>query len=340
MSENLSKHTSLRVGGPAANFVKVSNESEIIAALEAAGDQPVLILGSGSNVLISDTGFPGTVIQITTDSADKLKAEVDACSGATLSISAGEDWDQFVKTTIDRGWAGLETLSGIPGTVGAAPIQNIGAYGHEVSEFITRVRTYDRQNKSLKTFTNDECKFTYRDSIFKQQPGRYVVLEVQFNLRKGEMTAPITYEELARELGISVGDKADVIKTREAVLKIRARKGMLLNESDCDTFSAGSFFTNPIVAESEIPEGAPKYPQGNGTFKTSAAWLIEHSGIEKGMRLNGAAISSKHVLAITNADGAKAEDIAALAIQVRDTVKMKFGIELVPEVNLVGLSLD
>ena len=236
MSENLSKHTSLRVGGPAANFVKASNESEIIAALEAAGDQPVLILGSGSNVLISDTGFPGTVIQITTDSADKLKAEVDACSGATLSISAGEDWDQFVKTTIDRGWAGLETLSGIPGTVGAAPIQNIGAYGHEVSEFITRVRTYDRQNKSLKTFTNDECKFTYRDSIFKQQPGRYVVLEVQFNLRKGEMTAPITYEELVRELGISVGDKADVIKTREAVLKIRARKGMLLNESVCDTF--------------------------------------------------------------------------------------------------------
>ena len=303
-------------------------------------DHQILILGGGTNVLISDTGFPGTVIQITSDSADKLKAEVDACSGATLSISAGEDWDQFVKTTIDRGWAGLETLSGIPGTVGAAPIQNIGAYGHEVSEFITRVRTYDRQNKAIKTFTNDECQFTYRDSIFKKNPGKYVVLEVQFNLRRGEMTAPITYEELAKELGISIGEKADVIKTREAVLKIRARKGMLLNDQDCDTYSAGSFFTNPIVAEHQIPEGAPKYPQGNGTFKTSAAWLIEHSGIEKGMRLNGAAISKKHILAITNADGAKAEDIAALAIQVRDAVKMKFGIELVPEVNLVGLSLN
>ena len=340
MSEILSKHTSLRVGGPANKLVKVSTEQEIIAALEEAADQPVLIIGSGSNLLISDTGFPGTVILIGSNPEKGVTAEVDACSGATLSISAGEDWDQFVKTTIDRGWAGLETLSGIPGTVGAAPIQNIGAYGHEVSEFITRVRTYDRQNKAIKTFTNDECQFTYRDSIFKKNPGKYVVLEVQFNLRRGEMTAPITYEELAKELGISIGEKADVIKTREAVLKIRSRKGMLLNDQDCDTYSAGSFFTNPIVAEHQIPEGAPKYPQGNGTFKTSAAWLIEHSGIEKGMRLNGAAISKKHVLAITNADGAKAEDIAALAIQVRDAVKMKFGIELVPEVNLVGLSLN
>ena len=153
------------------------------------------------------------------------------------------------------------------------------------------------------------------------------------------MTTPIQYEELAKELGISVGEKADVIKTREAVLKIRARKGMLLNESDPDTFSAGSFFTNPIVAEHQIPDGAPKYPQENGTFKTSAAWLIEHSGIKKGQRLNGAGISNKHVLALTNADNAKAADIAALAMQVRDAVRLQFGIELKPEVNLVGLSL-
>jgi UDP-N-acetylmuramate dehydrogenase len=202
-----------------------------------------------------------------------------------------------------------------------------------------RVRTYDRQSKTIKTFTNDECQFTYRNSIFKQNPGRYVVLEVQFNLRRGEMSSPITYEELAKELGIALDERADVFKVREAVLKIRARKGMLLNNNDPDTYSAGSFFTNPIVAENLIPAGAPKFAQGDGTFKTSAAWLIEHSGIEKGQRLNGAAISSKHVLAITNADGAKAADIAALAIQVRDAVKMKFGIELVPEVNLVGLSL-
>ena len=334
--ENLSNHTTLRVGGPANNFVRVSTEEEIITAIESAGDQPILILGSGSNVLISDTGFPGTVIQIANN---KVTAEVDACSGATLNIGAGENWDDFVKTTIDRGWAGLETLSGIPGTVGAAPIQNIGAYGHEVSEFVMRVRTYDRQAKALKTFTNQECEFSYRDSVFKKNPGRYVVIEVQFNLRRGEMSSPITYAELAAELGIAVGEKADVIKTREAVLKIRGRKGMLLNDSDKDTFSAGSFFTNPIVSENLIPEGAPKYPQADGTFKTSAAWLIEQSGICKGQSFNGAAISGKHVLAITNADNAKASDIAALAMQVRDAVKLKFGIELVPEVNLVGLTL-
>lgn len=336
MKEDLSNHTTLRAGGPAENFVTVSSEAEIIAAIESAGDQPVLILGSGSNVLISDTGFPGTVIKIANK---QVSAEVDACSGATLNIGAGEDWDNLVKTTLDRGWAGLETLSGIPGTVGAAPIQNIGAYGHEISEFIMRVRTYDRQAKAIKTFTNDECQFTYRNSIFKQNPGRYVVIEVQFNLRRGEMSSPITYEELAKELGIALEERADVFKVREAVLKIRGRKGMLLNSNDPDTHSAGSFFTNPIVAENLIPAGAPKFAQGDGTFKTSAAWLIEHSGIEKGQRLNGAAISSKHVLAITNSDNAKAADIAALAIQVRDAVKMKFGIELVPEVNLIGLSL-
>lgn len=202
-----------------------------------------------------------------------------------------------------------------------------------------RVRTFDRQSKAIKTFTNDECQFTYRNSLFKKQPGRFVILEVQFNLRRGEMSDPITYEELAKELGIAVGQKSEVTKVREAVLRIRARKGMLLDEKDRDTYSAGSFFTNPIVAENLIPEGAPKYPQGDGNFKTSAAWLIQNSGIERGQRLNGAAISSKHVLAITNADGAKAADIAALAIQIRDAVKMKFGIELTPEVNLVGLSL-
>lgn len=335
--ELLSNYTSFKVGGPANNFVRAANESEIIAAIESAGDQPILILGSGSNVLISDTGFPGTVIQIANN---QVTSEVDACSGATLNIGAGENWDDFVKTTIDRGWAGLETLSGIPGTVGAAPIQNIGAYGHEVSEFVMRVRTYDREAKALKTFTNQECQFTYRNSTFKKNPGRYVVLEVQFNLRRGEMTTPITYAELATELGIQVGEKADVVKTREAVLKIRARKGMLLDNTDKDTFSAGSFFTNPIVPENLIPEGAPKFAQGDGTFKTSAAWLIEQSGICKGQKLNGAAISSKHVLAITNSGDAKAADIAALAMEVKDAVKMKFGIELIPEVNLVGISLN
>lgn len=335
----LSKYTSLRVGGPAKSIVNVSTEAEIIAAIEAAGDSPVLIIGGGSNVLISDSGFEGTVIHIANNQAE---SEVDACSGATLTIGAGEDWDRFVATTISRGFAGLETLSGIPGTVGAAPIQNIGAYGHEVSEFITRVRTYDRQAKAIKTFTNTECEFEYRSSHFKKHPGRYIVLSVQFQIRTGEISTPITYAELAKKLGIEVGEKAPVIDTRKAVLELRASKGMLLNPEDKDSWSAGSFFTNPIVSTeiaSALPEGAPKWPTSDGRVKTSAAWLIENSGIDKGQSHGGARISTKHVLALTNSGSATAEEIAQLARKVRASVQEKFGITLEPEVNLVGITL-
>ena len=335
----LHKYTSLRVGGPAKSIVSVSTEAEIIAAIEAAGDSPLLIIGGGSNVLISDSGFEGTVIHIANNQAE---SEVDACSGATLTIGAGEDWDQFVATTISRGFAGLETLSGIPGTVGAAPIQNIGAYGHEVSEFITRVRTYDRQAKAIKTFTNAECEFEYRSSHFKKHPGRYIVLSVQFQIRTGEISTPITYAELAKKLGIAVGEKAPVIDTRNAVMELRASKGMLLNPSDQDSWSAGSFFTNPIVSTeiaSALPEGAPKWPTADGRVKTSAAWLIENSGIDKGQSHGGARISTKHVLALTNSGNATAEELIQLAREVRASVQEKFGITLEPEVNLVGLAL-
>ena len=335
----LDKYTSLRVGGPAKSIVNVSTEAEIIAAIEAAGDSPVLVIGGGSNVLISDNGFEGTVIHIANNQAE---SEVDACSGATLTIGAGEDWDQFVATTISRGFAGLETLSGIPGTVGAAPIQNIGAYGHEVSEFITRVRTYDRQVKAIKTFTNAECEFEYRNSHFKKHPGRYIVLSVQFQIRTGEISTPITYAELAKKLGIEVGEKAPVVDTRKAVMELRAAKGMLLNPNDKDSWSAGSFFTNPIVSTeiaSALPEGAPKWPTSDGRVKTSAAWLIEHSGIDKGQSHGGAAVSTKHVLALTNTGNATAEEIAQLAREVRASVQAKFGITLEPEVNLVGITL-
>jgi len=336
----LSDYTSLRVGGPAKNFIEVSSEKEIIAAIEGAGDSPILIMGGGTNMLVSDEGFAGTVIRI---SNNKIEAEVDACSGATLTIGAGENWDDFVKTSVARGFAGLETLSGIPGTVGAAPIQNIGAYGHEVSEFITRVRTYDRQSKSLKTFTNQECDFSYRNSHFKTHPGRYVVLDVAFQLRIGEMTTPITYSELASALGVAVGDKAPVQACREKVLELRSRKGMLLSESDHDSWSAGSFFTNPIVSAeiaAQLPADAPRWPQLDGRVKTSAAWLIEHSGISKGQSIGGARISTKHVLALTNSGGAKASEIAALAKLAQEKVLATFNIALDPEVNLVGLNLQ
>ena len=336
---DLNQYTSLRVGGPAKNFVSVATEDEIIAAIEAAGDAPILILGGGSNVLVSDQGFDGTVIHIANNQA---QSEVDACSGATLTIGAGENWDEFVAATIARGFAGLETLSGIPGTVGAAPIQNIGAYGHEVAEFITRVRTYDRVAKAVKTFTNSECEFEYRNSIFKRTPGRYIVLSVQFQIRRGEISTPITYAELAQKLGIEVGQKAPVVDVRDAVLELRGAKGMLLDADDHDSWSAGSFFTNPIITAevaSSLPAGAPQWPLDDGRVKTSAAWLIENSGIAKGRSLGGARVSSKHVLALTNSGSATAEEIAQLAREVRASVLEKFGITLEPEVNLIGITL-
>ena len=336
---DLRDYTSLRVGGPAKNFVEVGTEPEIIAAIEAAGDSPILIIGGGTNILVSDNGFEGTVIRIASRS---MQSEVDACSGATLTIGAGENWDDFVALTINRGFAGLETLSGIPGTIGAAPIQNIGAYGHEVSEFITRVRTYDRHAKAVKTFTNSECDFSYRNSHFKSHPGRYVILDVQFNLRTGELTTAITYAELAKKLGIEVGEKAPVAATRAAVLELRAAKGMLLNPSDRDSWSAGSFFTNPIVSKevaAQLPEGAPQWPTPDGNIKTSAAWLIEHSGVHKGDSYGGARVSTKHVLALTNAGNATATDIAELAKSAQKSVFEKFGITLEAEVNLIGITL-
>ena len=335
----LSKYTSLRVGGPASKIVQVSTEVQIIAAIEEAGDTPILIMGGGTNVLIADKGFDGTVIRISNNS---VQAEVDACSGATLTIGAGEDWDVFVQTTINSGFAGLETLSGIPGTVGAAPIQNIGAYGHEVSEFITRVRTYDRQEKALKTFTNSECQFSYRNSLFKSHPGRYVVLDVQFQLRIGEFSDPITYLELSKKLGIEPGDKAPVAATRTAVLELRASKGMLLSPDDHDSWSAGSFFTNPIISQQAadaLPDAAPKWPLNDGRVKISAAWLIENAGMHKGDEVGGARISSKHVLALTNSGDATAADIAQLAKRARDQVKAIFGITLEAEVNLIGIEI-
>jgi len=335
----LSKYTSFRVGGPATKIVQVSTEAEIIAAIEDAGDSPILIMGGGTNVLIADKGFAGTVIRISNNS---VQSEVDACSGATLTIGAGEDWDTFVQTTIDRGFAGLETLSGIPGTVGAAPIQNIGAYGHEVAEFITRVRTYDREMKEIYTFTNSQCEFSYRNSYFKAHPGRYVVLDVQFQIRIGEMSDSITYLELAKKLGIEPGDKAPVTATRAAVLDLRASKGMLLKNDDHDSWSAGSFFTNPIISQQaadQLPNAAPKWPLIDGRVKVSAAWLIENAGIHKGDEVGGARISTKHVLALSNSGNATAADIAELAKRARNQVKEVFGITLEAEVNLVGVEI-
>ena len=341
MSELLAKYTSLHIGGPAKKLVHVATEEELVSAVKAAdaAGEEVLIIGGGSNVLVGDEGFNGTVIRVETKGNSY---HVDACSGGMITVAAGEDWDGFVEWILNKGFAGLETMSGIPGTVGGAPIQNIGAYGHEVSEVIARVRTWDRKTGEYRTFSNSECEFSYRSSVFKKNPGRYVIIDVTFQLRNGEMSLPITYKELASYLGVDLEARVLVSDVRKAVLALRAAKGMLLDEKDHDTWSAGSFFVNPIVSKeiaATLPADAPRWPQADGRIKTSAAWLMENAGMKKGKAHNGAAISSKHVLALVNTGSATAADIVDIARSARSAVQEKFGITLEPEVQFVGLSL-
>lgn len=337
-ANDLSTFTTLGVGGPATRIIHVTTETELIDAVTSADNSktPILILGGGSNVLISDSGFAGTVIRVETTGNTY---EIDACSGGTLTVSAGSDWDEFVAFTIEKGLANLESLSGIPGTVGGAPIQNIGAYGHEVSEVIARVRTFDRDKQEIKTFMASECGFTYRNSIFKEASGRYVILDVTFQLRRGEESLPIGYAELAKELGVEIGARVAIAKVRDAVMKLRGAKGMLVGSG---INSAGSFFMNPIldkVIADKLPSDAPRWPLPDGRVKTSAAWLMEHAGVTKGDRLAGAQISLKHVLALSNAGDATAKDLIELARSAQEKVRAKFGITLQSEVQLVGLTL-
>ena len=340
--EALSNFTTLKVGGPAQKIVHAHTEDELVEFVKAAdkaGEQ-VLILGGGSNLLISDAGFAGTVIRV---ESKGNALDYDACSGGMIEVSAGEDWDKFVALTIEKGFADLESLSGIPGTIGGAPIQNIGAYGHEVSETIARVKAYDRTKGEITTFTNEQCRFSYRNSVFKAEAGRYVILNVTFQLRKGEQSLPITYAELAKFLSVNIGDRAPVVEVRKAILQLRGRKGMLIDAGDVNSNSAGSFFVNPILNKEiadKLPADAPRWPQTDGRIKTSAAWLMEHAGVNKGEKLAGAQISNKHVLALTNSGDATAGDIVELAKMARAKVFEKFGVKLEAEVQLVGLDLN
>ena len=337
---NLSELTTLHVGGPAQRVIRAKSEEELISAVAEADESgtPLLIVGRGSNLLVGDDGFNGTVIVVETAGNSY---EIDACSGGMLQVAAGVDWDEFVAFTLAKNLANLESLSGIPGTVGAAPIQNIGAYGHEVSEVIARLRTYDRFDKEVKTFTADQCEFGYRGSLFKETRERYVILDVTFQLRRGENSLPIKYKELAEVLGVALDARVPTSEVRKAVLALRAKKGMLYNEA-IQNWSAGSFFVNPIVSESEarrLPEDAPRWPQTDGSIKLSAAWLMERAGVIKGESFNGAKISSAHVLALTNSGDATAADIVDLARSAQARVKEKFEIILQPEVRFVGVEL-
>lgn len=350
----LSDLTTAAVGGPAGKYVEARTEAEIIEAVraaDAAGEQ-LLIIGGGSNLLISDDGFPGTVLKIASEGFT-VNAE-DSCGGVSVVVQAGHNWDALVKHAVLHAWSGIEALSGIPGATGATPVQNVGAYGADVSQTIAAVRTWDRERNAVKTFTNSELKFGYRDSVLKQTTvsgsPRYVVLTVEFQLPLGRMSAPIRYAELARVLGVEQGKRAYSNDVRREVLRLRASKGMVLDPADRDTYSTGSFFTNPIVPSSVadgLPENAPRYPGGSdGAVKLSAAWLIDNAGFGKGFGLEDgsvsggrASLSTKHTLAITNRGSASATDMVAIAREVRAGVVGRFGIELHPEPLLIGLSL-
>ena len=340
MTEPLANHTTFRLGGPARRFVEATTEQQLIdtvADCDSRGE-PVLLLGGGSNVLIADEGFDGTVVKVATRG---VRTETADCSGAQLEVAAGETWDHLVARTVASQWSGLEALSGIPGSVGAVPIQNVGAYGAEVATLIQRVRTWNRAEGAIRTFAAAECGFGYRDSRFKREKGRHLVLRVDFQLPLGELGQPVRYPELARALGVAVGQRAPASRVRETVLAIRRRKGMVLDANDHDTWSAGSFFTNPILTPEQaasLPAEAPRFSAGEGV-KTSAAWLIQHAGFPAGHGSGPARLSTRHVLALTNRGHAATADVLALAREIRDGVRERFGITLVPEVNLVGVSI-
>jgi UDP-N-acetylmuramate dehydrogenase len=353
MSEHLADHTTLRLGGPARAWIRATTEDELVAAVSAAdgAGEPVLVLGGGSNLVVADAGFDGTVVEIATRgvSADVGDSDDPSCGGAMVTIAAGEPWDDFVALAVDRGWVGVEALSGIPGSVGATPVQNVGAYGQEIAQTLASVRVWDRRLKGIRTFAAADCGFGYRTSRFKRDRfdshgGRHLVLSVTLQLRQGTLGAPVAYAELARALGVEQGERAPLADVRTAVLGLRAGKGMVLDPTDHDTWSAGSFFTNPIVPPAVVPVGAPTWPTDDPDLvKTSAAWLIEHAGFGKGYGLDRSggrvSLSTKHTLALTNRGGATTADLVALAREVRDGVASAYGIELVNEPVLVGCTL-
>lgn len=333
--------TTLRLGGPGRTLVEATTSDELVAAVQAAdvAGEPVLLVAGGSNLVVADEGFAGTVVRIATCG---VTVEEDTCGGAFVKVAAGEVWDDLVALAVERGWVGVEALSGIPGSVGATPIQNVGAYGQEVADTIASVRCWDREEGAVRTLAAADCGFGYRTSRFKRDPGRFVVLEVTFQLRLGDLGAPVRYAELARALGVEPGDRPPASRVRETVLGLRRSKGMVLDPADHDTWSAGSFFTNPVLpadAAAPLPEDAPRWQQPDGSVKTSAAWLIERAGFAKGHGNDRVSLSTKHTLALTNRGTARTADLLALAAEVQAGVLERFGIWLENEPVLVGCAL-
>ena len=321
--------TSLRLGGPAARFVEAHTEDELVELVREAdaADDPVLVLAGGSNVVVADDGFPGTVVHVLTRGVER--------DGAAFTVQAGEPWDAFVAARVEDGLAGIECLSGIPGSIGATPIQNVGAYGQEVREVITSVRVLNRGGGEVAELTPAECGFTYRSSAFKREPGQWVVLSVSFQLDPQPDSRPIRYAELARALGIELDESAPLADVREAVLSLRRGKGMVIDPDDPDSVSAGSFFTNPILDPAHFEElekrvaadlGAdaklPSWPEPDGQVKTSAAWLVERAGFGRGYGAPGPImVSTKHSLALTNRGGGTTAELLELAHEIQAGVR-------------------
>lgn len=330
--------TTLRIGGPAGHFFEADSEQTLIAAVrDAQGHgEPLLILGGGSNLVVADEGVPGSVVRVGLRGLTVREGLVSA--------AAGEVWDEVVARSVAEGLAGIECLSGIPGLAGATPIQNVGAYGQDVSQSVVMVEAYDRAGGGMAVLDRADCGFSYRNSVFKGDP-RYVVTSVHFQLEDlGGLSKPVVFRDVADALGIEVGGQAPLAEVREAVLAQRRRRGMLLDEADHDTWSAGSFFTNPVLTPDRFADFAaraggekpPSWPEPDGRVKTSAAWLIEHAGFGRGYGAGPVTLSTKHTLALTNRGGATAADLLKLAVEVRDGVAARFGVALVPEPVFAG----
>lgn len=338
---DLADLTTLRLGGPARAVIDATTEEQLLDAVritDEAGD-PLLVVGGGSNLVVADEGVDATVVRVLTRG---VRVDADACSGAMVTVAAGESWDDLVARAVTEGWVGVEALSGIPGSTGATPIQNVGAYGQEVSQTVATVRAYDRFERRIRTVHVVDCGFGYRHSRFKAEPQRWIVLSVAFQLALGDLSAPIAYAELARTLGVEVGQRAPSAEVRDAVLALRRGKGMVLDAADHDTWSAGSFFTNPLLTPAladALPDDAPRFAQPDGTIKTSAAWLIDHAGFGKGFGTPSVSLSTKHALALTNRGNGTTAELLALAREIRDGVRDAYGITLVNEPVLVGCEL-
>ncbi|MDR8407359.1 UDP-N-acetylmuramate dehydrogenase [Nonomuraea sp. 3-1Str] len=341
----LAPYTTLGLGGPARRFVEAATAEQLVSEVAEADrtGEPVLVLGGGSNVVVADDGFDGLVVKVASEGVSVSRDGEQVL----VTVEAGESWESLAARAVAEGWAGVECLSGVPGLVGATPIQNVGAYGQEVSQTIRCVRAYDRRTRHVVDVEARQCAFSYRDSAFKRDPGRHVVLAVTYALDVSGLSAPIAYKELAGRLGVEPGERVPLADAREAVLELRRSKGMVIDPADPDTRSAGSFFTNPVLSREEAEElgtrapGHPRWDLPDGSVKIPAAWLIEQAGFAKGYSRGPARISTKHTLALTNPQGeATAADLLALAGEVRDGVREKFGVTLVNEPVLVGCELD